>query len=998
MKSNLPITFADKINSQEILAIMSKLPASSFFSAEDINLFKKAINELYDLYKANPLFKSDIDLTSDAPTISGIYIPSVSGVYSKWLDKNGNPITINVGSGLSIISYNGVYSTLIFSPIDFSGYAKKTDVTSKADIIVGKNKFNKATIVSGFYMGENGVVNANSTLWHSDFISVVPGKQYSSSVRLRFFTYFNSNKVVVAGGGSYSYGFTVPVGVAFVVFSCEPLSSADNQQFEIGSVSTAFEPYALTVPLSQLDLSTVVKKTDIVNSFSSTSTSLPPSANTVRVLKEVLDFKVDLKLGKNLFNKNSSGILEVTYIGAGGAFITNQSYFVSDFIPIGSLKEFIHSGFDMGGANSAFYDSNKSYISTFNSASPLPLTTPLNCAYVRMSGTNVNKNIQQFELGSVVTPYEAYKLRIDPEALVIPTLSFIDDGNITSAVNGKAVSDALKNKSNIEVGKNLFNPNDKDILVDRWISSTGVYSNGDAQYGLRVSGFIPIAEGQSLKGNNFISNLYVALYSANKTYIVGSAVNSNLISWLPGASFARFSFYKTEINTLQIEYGKTSTSYLAYTEKGFLENYSLKTDALSVCVLPKKMYFVKNKQLSIYFENVIFKNMNEGVGIYFDKGINYNRQVVFNFSLAEKNNVFKTLLSKNLNKGEEKSFNYDVIDGVVNSGKTVNVLCVGDSFTDIGQWVKETKNLLNTDGVIVNLLGTCGNSTFKAEGLSGGRLLNTFLDTSSGRARVVSVVGMTVIPSTGYPGVNYLDSVGNTWTIRGGKITNGSGKIVVTRFGATVSDFSTFPSSGTLTKVSADSGKEGDQIINYNSAIEAYFNPFINPSSGLFDLKNYISFWDFAAPNIVVFQFTWNDIGLWASESQINTLVGQYKTAIDHVKLAYPGAKVVISIEPFGSVNGNKDWNGKKYTVLKLMPSLLFQFEDNIEYNTWVKVAPSYACVDLVNGYSNASSVTPSTRYSVTEVSGGDGVHPSTAGMNQIADCVYPVLSHLLTL
>ena len=51
-----------------------------------------------------------------------------------------------------------------------------------------------------------------------------------------------------------------------------------------------------------------------------------------------------------------------------------------------------------------------------------------------------------------------------------------------------------------------------------------------------------------------------------------------------------------------------------------------------------------------------------------------------------------------------------------------------------------------------------------------------------------------------------------------------------------------------------------------------------------------------------------------------------------------------------------------------------------------------------MNGYSN-SVLTPNSRYTnITEVSGGDGVHPSTNGMNQIADCIYPIASHFITL
>ena len=127
----------------------------------------------------------------------------------------------------------------------------------------------------------------------------------------------------------------------------------------------------------------------------------------------------------------------------------------------------------------------------------------------------------------------------------------------------------------------------------------------------------------------------------------------------------------------------------------------------------------------------------------------------------------------------------------------------------------------------------------------------------------------------------------------------------------------------------------------------------------------------------------------------MNSLVSSFKLAADHIHSAYPNAKVIFSIEPIGSINGNRDWNGRKYTILRLMELLLIQFEDDANYNTWVKIAPSYAFVDPIYGYAS-NSVTPCSRYpSVTENSGGDGVHPNT-GMLQIADCVSQVVSAII--
>ena len=241
-----------------------------------------------------------------------------------------------------------------------------------------------------------------------------------------------------------------------------------------------------------------------------------------------------------------------------------------------------------------------------------------------------------------------------------------------------------------------------------------------------------------------------------------------------------------------------------------------------------------------------------------------------------------------------------------------------------------------------------------------GTLANTFLNTSGGVGRRVQVTGMTTLPSTSYPGQTYRDANGKDWTVRSGKIDgSGNGYIVVTKFAATESDFTNFPASGVLTKISAGTG---DATINYSNPTACYFNPFINPTTGLLDINNYITTWGFANPDLVLFQFTFNDISNWSSDDTLSSLVASFKTAADHVHSAYPNAKIIFSIEPFGSINGNREWNGRKYSVLRFVELLLIQFEDDVNYNTWVKIAPSYAFVDLVSGYRDWETDRKSTR------------------------------------
>ena len=692
--------------------------------------------------------------------------------------------------------------------------------------------------------------------------------------------------------------------------------------------------------------------------------------------------KVPKRIGKNLFDYTT--ITPNKFLDSGGNLFTFNGYFASDFIPVLPSTSYAvtNIGNNGGGASNVFYTNQQIVISAIVANSFTYFTTPADCYFVRLTGGNLSiVQTAQLEAGTVATAFVAYT-------------------EYTPLVNlATSTTASLNLKLDKIYGKNLFNPNDPNILVGYYLNDVGnvnYFGNG-----INITGYIPISTGQSLVCNFLVGNVWGALYTIDKSYIPGSSFQTTT-TYVAGAAFARWSYY-TPWNNYQIEVGTTPTQFQPFTDYAPVGQLQAQLpDRDVITMLPSTMYFVKNKQLCVYYENVLLKNLNDPTTLYCNVGRNYNRQVTFNFPAVLTNQTMAYQVVRNLKKGQLKNITYNVIDGATNSGKTRNILCIGDSFTDIGTYVKEIKTLLTADGVTVNQIGTNGNTTgatqFRAEGLSGGNLGNAFLNSSAGVARIVQVSGMTTLPDSGYPGAMYKDTNNKVWTIRGGKIDgSGNGYIRVTNFGAVNSDFNGFPNSGTLTAVSLPGG--GDAIINYTNGntIPAYYNPFINHSTGLLDIQNYITFWGFNAPNVVVFQFTWNDTYLWETSADLDGLVANFKLAADHVHLKYPSAKVIFSIEPFGSFTGNLDWNGKKYSVLNLVEKLLVQFEANSSYNTWVKIAPSYACVDLIYGYSGyTDTVAPCNRYPlINEPSGGDGVHP-VIGMLQIADCIYSVASHLI--
>lgn len=115
--------------------------------------------------------------------------------------------------------------------------------------------------------------------------------------------------------------------------------------------------------------------------------------------------------GKNLFDKNSSGIITGYWVNENN----NQqsgSYIITDYMKVQPLKTYKSSGTNNVGTNPAycFYDINKTFISgvKHNGNSNYTITTPANCYYVRDSINNDSIDTYMLEEGSLATDYLPY--------------------------------------------------------------------------------------------------------------------------------------------------------------------------------------------------------------------------------------------------------------------------------------------------------------------------------------------------------------------------------------------------------------------------------------------------------------------------------------------------------------------------------------------------------------------------------------------------------------
>lgn len=131
--------------------------------------------------------------------------------------------------------------------VDVLDYASNSVVANKANIVVGKNKFDKSKAVDGFYVGINGTLIALANYSTSDFCPILPNTVYRvSGANNDYRAIYDINKVRIEGSNNNTqnagYSFTSPTSAAFVRFSLTT-ASKNTAQLEVGNVATAYETY-----------------------------------------------------------------------------------------------------------------------------------------------------------------------------------------------------------------------------------------------------------------------------------------------------------------------------------------------------------------------------------------------------------------------------------------------------------------------------------------------------------------------------------------------------------------------------------------------------------------------------------------------------------------------------------------------------------------------------------------------------------------------------------
>lgn len=525
---------------------------------------------------------------------------------------------------------------------------------------------------------------------------------------------------------------------------------------------------------------------------------------------------------------------------------------------------------------------------------------------------------------------------------------------------------------------------------------------------------------KGLSINLAVGNVFVALYDINKKYIANSSIelkkDNIYVPYINNAAYARFTLRARGVEKFCVVRGEKT-----YTipQNDFLatEKIMLKFSGLMPlqAVPPERLIIQKGKQTVLYMENMI-KNANilpKSVSQSVLTNIGNMAYTTPSSDVADKPITYH--FEDCLRRTVDETKKYSVVSAP--SKDTLNVLCIGDSFTDIGTYVGTIKNDIEEDGITVNQIGNMGSNGKRHEARSGGTW--DFVTTRQGRAIIVNVRGVTNLPTTGYPGTTYQDGNGFKWTVRGVVInSDGNGKLVLGSFNVdsnyggsssgTTTDTDTaadnIPTSGTLTKTSnASTGSttsNGDNSITYNGVEKIYYNPFWNPISDELDFNYYIHKWNYNSPDVVVFSIGYNDVGngKYHTVESLAPIIAKAKVAVDRMHADYPNAKIVLNVNPLGyggDTSNEISESMRSNNQITYYEALVNEFGESTDYVGYVAVCPSFMFVDRIDAY-NSKTVTIGRRISKTITTTGDVTHCNTAGMNQIGDAIVAYIYYLI--
>lgn len=583
---------------------------------------------------------------------------------------------------------------------------------------------------------------------------------------------------------------------------------------------------------------------------------------------------------------------------------------------------------------------------------------------------------------------------------------------VNSSLDNASVSIPKTDFLTIEYGNNLFNRDKADYGYWYYFKEGSPAQIGSEitlqknQYSKNYAGIKIDIEGLSditLKTSRYESYIYSYFITDDKNKCIKFELNLNqyfvsphtinlgddinnkyiYISAILDYNFAQF---------VMINKGKVALPFEEYKEIYKLNGNIISfeqgdKEIFNILKLPKRIECVVGDTLELFYKGIC-RNLNYNLyDFYFEiqggnLGSSYKRKYVYVPKANEvgEHNMVISLVDDKGKIIESSSTILNVNNKPTSPQNQINVLCVGDSLTEPGHWVKEfNRRLIASDGTPigygltnVNFIGTILKDGVKYEGY-GGWTFDTYLNESKSN-KFMNIKGSFNKTADDQHSI-YKDANNVKWKLE----TIGSDTIKIIKV-----DFSgTLPQSGTLTWVSG--GINHDDIV-YTSSEMAPGNPFWDVETSSVNFTKYAQKMGITKIDVVYILLGWNSTG--ESEEGYKNLCKQF---IDKILSAFPQCQIVL----LGLQIPSRDGFGENYGLSwRYMDKVNFVFElqewyedicqldkykDNVSYsNVSSQFDTEYNMI-----YQSKNVNIRSTQKEIVQT---NGVHPALDGYLQIAD------------
>lgn len=373
------------------------------------------------------------------------------------------------------------------------------------------------------------------------------------------------------------------------------------------------------------------------------------------------------------------------------------------------------------------------------------------------------------------------------------------------------------------------------------------------------------------------------------------------------------------------------------------------------------MYAIVGDTLQLFYNSFIkssLKSKNLSIEVLCDIGSAYPKYFELTPSDGDIGNHTFTIKIRDNNASVyvEKSVVIAVSSVGSSPSNQVNVLCVGASTTERGEWVSEFKRRLVGNGgkpagdgkTNINFVGrkelTYNNVTVKFEATGGFNFYDYIIETLLHKFNIDTSISLPNI-SVG----DIYSFEGHNYTVYEKNLTNG--------YFSCTGPYNPSTTSGQLTKVSGQSGS--DSTVNFIN-VTNWGNPFMY--NGSIDIEQYAE--DYCSGQIdVVYAFLFGN-GLASAYDSDETIIGRFSNAmmpfINQIKAAFPQCKFCICTPNLPDMLGGlgKDYGAKTlyqydsqvYSRLRLVKLLNEYISDN-NLSDYVFIANFCAEFDNEHGY-----------------------------------------------